>query len=146
MSFDILYFRNRLESFDEGVEFGFQNLNHGREWIPLAFYSFRRTPRNDDIKVGSELMPGDIVNIRGYNVFYSLVGSTITHNAQLKLCGNEIIRNNNSLSFRWLQTIVTNRATNADSVYLDNVMISINSSQEQALFNDNFNSEIIIIK
>ena len=72
MNFDILFssFGSRiLESFDEGVEFGFQNLNHGREWIPLTFYSFQRpNQRDEDIKIGPELMFGDtIATIRGYN-------------------------------------------------------------------------------
>ena len=146
MNFDILFSsRNRLESFDEGVEFGFRNLNHGREWIPLAFYSFLANQREDDIKLGSELMSHNrtsgFINIRGCSVFYSIIRE---RRAQLKLCGSEIIRNNASLSFRWLQTIVANRASNADLTYLDNVMISTNSPQEHVLFNDDFNSEIMI--
>ena len=147
MKFDILFGirgGKLLDSFDEGVEFGFRNLNHGREWIPLTFYSFRRTPRDDDIKLGSELMPGDFVNMRGHSVFYSLVSGTVTHNAQLKLCGNEIMQNNASLNFRWLQTVVISHAENADVAYLDNVIISINSPREHGLFNDDFNSGIMI--
>ena len=145
MNFDILFSSgNRLESFDEGVEFGFRNLNHGREWIPLAFYSFLANQREDDIKVGSELMPGDIVNIRGYGVLYSLVGGTNAHSAQLKLCGNEIMQNNASLSFRWLQTVITSRTKNADPAYLENVMISIISPQEHVLVKEDFNSEMMI--
>ena len=150
MNFSILFSsRNILESFDEGVEFGFQNLNHGREWIPLAFYSFQ-SRRNDGIKVGSDLMPlnltSGLVDIRGCSVFYSLVGGTSAHSAQLKLCGREIMQNNASLNFRWLQTVVTSCANNADPAYLDNVMISINSPQEHdiVLFKDDFNSEMMI--
>ena len=136
---------NRLDSFEEGVEFSFQDLNYGREWIPLAFYSFLTNRRDDDIKLGSELMSHNqtsgFVNIRGYSVLYSITGRC---SAQLKLCGSEIIRNNASLSFRWLQTVVTSRDNNADPIYLDNVMISTNSPQEHVLFNDDFNSEIMI--
>ena len=134
-----------LNSFDEGVEFGFQNLNHGREWIPLAFYSQNIQQRDNNITVGSDLMPG--VNIRGYNVSYSLDGATIR--AELKLCGSEIMQNNGSLSFRWLQTIILGRSANTDETYLDDIMISINFPEEHnrsnmTLFDDDFNSEMMI--
>ena len=151
MNFEILFSsRNILESFDEGVEFGFQNLNHGVEWIPLAFYSFQRPHiRDDEIKLGPELMPNDnIAIIRGYNVFIYLVGGTIAHRAELKLCGNEILGSDASLKFRWLQTVVSSSAANADPVYLDNVTISINSTQQLqyniVLFKDDFNDGMMI--
>ena len=149
MNFDILFssFGSRiLESFDEGVEFGFQNLNHGREWIPLTFYSFQRPNRRDkDIKIGPELMSDDtIATIRGYNVSIFLVGGRNPHRAELKLCGSEIMQNNASLSFRWLQTVVSNNATNGDPAYLDNIRISVNTTQECVLFNDDYNNEMMI--
>ena len=78
-----------MDSFDEGVEFGFQILNSGREWIPLAFYSFHII-RDEQIKIGPELMLNDnIIVIRGYSVPIYIVG---THRAELKLCGSEIIQ------------------------------------------------------
>lgn len=148
MSFNILFSsRNILETFDEGVEFGFQNLNNGREWIPLAFYSFQRpNRRNNDIKLAPELMLNDnVTTIRGYRVFIYFVGGTIAHSAELKLCGNEIVRNNALLKFRWLQTVVSSSDPNTDPVYLDNVTISINSTQQQhVLFQDDFNSGMTI--
>ena len=148
VNFDILFSRgNILETFDEGVEFGFQNLNQGREWIPLTFYSFQNTNRRDgDIKVGSESTFGDNhIIIRGYNVPFALVGGTVTHRAEFKLCGSEIVHNNASLSFRWIQTVISSRDANADPVYLDNIAISINSTQQQnVLFKDDFNSGIMI--
>lgn len=143
MNFDIQFFGNTLETFDEGVEFGFRNLNHDREWIPLVFYRSSQHRRNDDIRVGSEWAPGDhFVNIRGYNVFVTFIRN---HSAELKLCGKEILYTKASLSFRWLQTVISSRANNSDAAYLDNVRITIFSpEQDVLLFNDNFNSETVI--
>ena len=135
-----------VDTFDEGVEFGFQNLNCVREWIPLAFYSFHiPTMRDEQIKIGPELMFGDnITVIRGYSVPIHRVGSTMAHGAELKLCGSEIIQN---MSFRWLQTVVTQSTNNSDTVYLDNVAISINFPEGHnimMLLDDDFNDEMMI--
>ena len=143
MNFDIIFAGtgNRLDSFDEGVEFGFRNLNSGRGWIPLVFYSFYDiAQRNVQIKIGPMLT----VVIRGYNVPIYVVG---THRAELKLCGSEIIQSNASLSFRWLQTALTKITTNIDTAYLDNVAISINFPEGyniMTLLEDDFNSEVVI--
>ena len=152
MNFDIRFgngsqLGSRLNSFDEGVEFGFQNLNHDREWIPLAFYSFRNpTVRNEEIKIGPDLMLNDSVTlIRGYNVSIYRVGSVNEHRAELKLCGSEIMQNNVSLSFRWLQTVESSSASESDIAYLDNVKISINNFPEKTIvFSDLFNSQSTI--
>ena len=157
MNFDILFVNNgssrpMLNSFDEGVEFGFQNLNHNREWIPLAFYSFHNpTRRNEEIKIGPDLMLNDrITLIRGHNASIYLVGGTIVHKAELKLCGSEIMQNNASLSFRWLQTVKSSSASNSDIAYLDDVKININNFPEEhngtlsIIFFDCFNSESMI--
>ena len=129
-----------LDSFDEGVEFGFQILNRDRGWIPLAFYSFHvPTKRDEHIKIGPELMLSDNITVmRGYSVPIYRVG---THRAELKLCGSEIIQNNASLSFRWLQTVVTQNKENADTAYLDNITISINfpEGHNMTLLDDDFN-------
>ena len=135
-----------VDSFDEGVEFGFLNLSSSREWIPLAFYSFHiPTKRDEEIKIGPELMFGDnITVIRGYSVpIYDRVG---THRAELKLCGSEIIQSNASLRFRWLQTVFTGNRSNTDTVYLDNVAISINfpEGHNTTLLDDDFDSETMI--
>ena len=129
------------------MEFGFRNLNSGREWIPLVFYSFYNTAaarNNEQIKIGPTL--GDTVVIRGYSVPIYLVGGTITHRAELKLCGSEIIQSNASLSFRWLQTVITDSASNRDIAYLDNVAISINfpEGHNMTLLDDDFNDELMI--
>ena len=150
VNFDIMFVGSgsrgpRIDSFDEGVEFGFQNLNSGREWIPLAFYSFHSPGLRDErIKIGPELMLSDnIIVIRGYSVPIYYVG---THRAELKLCGSEIIQSSASLSFRWLQTVITDSAPNRDTVYLDNVTISINfpEGHNMTLLDDDFNDEMMI--
>ena len=147
MNFNIRFFGGslgpRLNSFDEGVEFGFQNPNHNREWIPLAFYPFiNPTLRNEEIKIGPDLMLNDrITLIRGYNVSIYRVGG---HRAELKLCGSEIMQNYTSLSFRWLQTVESSNASNSDIAYLDNVNITINNfpeEHEKTIFSDHFNNE-----
>ena len=128
MNFNILFGSDgspgpRLNSFDEGVEFGVQNRNHNREWIPLAFYSFHNpTSRNEEIKIGPDLMLNDRVTlIRGYNVSIYLVGGTMVQGAN---------------------------ASNSDIAYLDNVNISINNFPEEhertTIFSDHFNSESMI--
>jgi hypothetical protein len=151
VSFDIIFvsngsLRQRLNTFDEGMEFGFQNLNRGREWIPLVFYLShdRNTARRDErINIGPTLSDNNITVIRGYSV--PIVNMT-THRAELKLCGSEMIQNNASLSFRWLQTVYTRSVDNADTVYLDNVTISINFPEgyNTALLDDDFNNETVI--
>ena len=152
MNFDIIFAGvgrrgPMVDSFDEGVEFGFRNLNRGREWIPLAFYSFAFF-RDDEIKIGSELLSlsDNTFVIRGSSVPIYRVGSTIARRAEMKLCGSEIIQNNASLSFRWLQTVVTDSVRNRDIAYLDNVAISINfpEGHNMTLLDDDFNNEMMI--
>ena len=130
---------SNLDSLDEGMEFGYRNLKSGSEWIPLAFYSSLENPREDQIKVGER--NGDKITIRGYSVpFIRGDGNS----AQLKLCGSEIIQNDASLSFRWLQTVIFIRQPSVDDINLDNVQISINSPQQHVLFMDNFNNQMSI--
>ena len=89
---------------------------------------------------------GDIVSIRGYNVSFSesLVGGTNAHRADLKLCDREIMQNNASLSFRWLQTVTSQTKPDSVLVYLDNITISVNSSEEYVLLMDAFNNATMI--
>jgi hypothetical protein len=147
VNFDILFGEGgrsgpRLDSFDEGVEFGFRNLNRGRGCIPLAFYSPARTNRDERIRIGPELS-NDITIIRGYSVPTYGVGSMIVHRAELKLCGSEMIQNNASLSFRWLQTVFSDSSNNRDTVHLDNVAISTNFPEGHNI-EDDFNNETMI--
>ena len=84
------------------------------------------------------MLSDNITVMRGYSVPIYRVG---THRAELKLCGSEIIQNNASLSFRWLQTVVTQNKENADTAYLDNITISINfpEGHNMTLLDDDFN-------
>ena len=132
---------DRLETLDEGVEFAYRIEDSDSEWIPLAFCS-SRLERGDLIRVG----PGELIDnyliIRGYSVpFY--FGDT--HNATLKLCGNDIIQDNVSLSFRWLQTIASFVRPSVDEVSIDNVQIDFHTSTLQyALLVDNFDNQTSI--
>ena len=129
-----------LDALDEGVEFGYSK--NGNEWIPLAFYS-SRTNRDDQINVG-ELRMDNSLTIRGYAIPF-INGNT--HNVTLKLCGSEIIQDNVSLSFRWLQTLSSILAPSVDDIALDDVQISTSSSalqQNIVLLKDDFNNQVTI--
>ena len=130
-----------LETLDEGVEFAYRIEDSDSEWIPLAFYS-SRIERDDQIRVGPGELIGSNLTIRGYSVPFH---HGDTHNVTLKLCGSDIIQDNASLSFRWLQTIPSPLNSSVDEVAIDDVQISINSSTLQhVLLMDNFNSQTSI--
>ena len=142
-SLDLSAGSGNLETLDEGVEFAYRIEDSDSEWIPLAFYS-SQTDRDDLIRVGPGELIGSNLTIRGYSVpFY--FGDT--HNVRLKLCGSNIIQDNASLSFRWLQTIPAAIQISNDEVAIDDVQISINSSTLQhdiVLLMDNFNNQTSI--
>ena len=145
VAFDLDFPNNRLDSFDEGVELGFRDLNSGREWIPLTFYASRVTSiRDDKIKVGDIILMNDTINIRGYNVPFILMGSA--QSVQLKVCGKEIERASATISFRWLQTVLSPGVEGNEAVVLDNVAIYISFPQLQVLLIDNFNNQDTIIE
>ena len=125
-----------LSSLDEGVEFGYR-INDS-PWIPVVFYS-SVTDRDDQIRVGE--LNGNILTIRGYSVPF-IHGDT--QSAQLKLCGSEIIQNNASLSFRWLQTSRSVLDQNLDDIVLDDVQISTFSPQQHVLVMDDFDGQMTI--
>ena len=134
-----------LNSFDEGLEFAFRNLNGSREWIPLMFYSSSEPTnnnRNTNIMVGDRV--SDKLIIRGYNVSYMNTGTNCTTQL-LKICGDEIAQNHsyfNWIQFRWLQTTVQARAQNRDRILLDNIQISVHLFQQQHMaFADEFDSQ-----
>ena len=141
MKFDLTFPNNRLDSFDEGVEFAFQNLNIGKEWIPLVFYTSRTlSVRDEEISI-AEIMLGDSnFNLRGYNVSFLNIATT-SHNIQLKICGRGVIQDGAVLTFRWLQTIVGISSENLDETFLDNVQVSINFPQHSVVFMDDFNGQ-----
>ena len=76
-----------LNSFDEGMEFAFRNLNGSREWIPLMFYSSTNKRSRNNNMVGDRV--SDKLIIRGYNVSYINI-DTSPHTQLLKICGNDI--------------------------------------------------------
>ena len=126
-----------LDSLDEGVEFGYR-LNDD-EWIPLAWYSSLAN-RDDSIKVG--MLTNNNLMVRGFSVPF-IHGNT--HNIALKLCGSEVIEDNASLSFRWLQTADSIVQPSVDDIAIDDVQIGINSSTLQlVLLMDNFDNQMSI--
>lgn len=131
-------FTSRDPVFDEGIEFGYRNIDIDGEWIPLLFISpVTELEREEQISVGTISSPNS-VNIRGYSVPFRIEGQSVE--IQLKMCGDKVIQNNTLLAFRWLQTVVQSNTLNRSSqVYLDNVRLSINSSH--VLFMDNFNDQ-----
>lgn len=142
MKFDLAFPNNRLDSFDEGVEFGFRNLNVGKEWIPLFFYASRSLSiRDREISVGEITFGDSNFDLRGYNVSF-LDTATFNNKVQLKLCGSGVIQDGAVLNFRWLQTIVGIAVENLDETFLDNVQVSIlNFPQDSVLYMDNFNDQ-----
>ena len=136
-----------LNSFDEGVEFSFQNLNGSGEWIPLVFYSTRTNPRGMSNYVGDFLFDETLIKIRGYDVNYIILGKDTSVEVELKVCGEEIERSDGLLNwvrFRWLQTVEQGRAQKRDRVLLDNIQISAHSTQQHMIFSDSFDNETSI--
>ena len=133
-----------LDSFDEGLEFAFRNLNGSREWIPLMFYSSSDPTdnRNTNIMVGDRV--SDKLKVRGYNVSYMNTGTNCTTQL-LKICGDKIAQNHryfNWIQFRWLQTVKQEREPKRDRILLDNVQISAYLFQRQhVLFTDEFDNQ-----
>ena len=143
---------NSLNSFDEGVEFSFQNLNSSsREWIPLMFYSSRHTSvRNDRIYIGEVNHHSGLVNIRGYNVPYIIISNDASQSLEVCviICGSEISQHsrqfiNNWIQFRWLQTVTQEIGHNRDIVILDDITISSYLIQQYIvkILADDFNNQ-----
>ena len=138
---------NNLDSFDEGVEFSFRNLNSSsREWIPLMFFT-SRDRRDESINIGRVNTSSSRVQIRGYSVLYN---SAIANDASrsldvnLSICGSEIVQSNgvfNHIQFRWLQTVTQIARSNRDRVLLDNVEIYSYLIKKYQIFMDDFNDQ-----
>ena len=68
-----------------------------------------------------------------------------TQNVALKLCGNDVIEDGASLSFRWLQTVNSRLEEGVDDIAIDDVQIGIKSSTLQlVLLTDNFDNQMSI--
>jgi hypothetical protein len=135
---DLVTDSGNLDSLDEGVELGYRISDN--EWIPLAWFSSRNN-RDNPIKVG-ELVDINLI-VRGFSVpFYHRNLTNVT----LKLCDSEITENGASLSFRWLQTVLSVLNPNVDDISIDDVHISIRSPAQQTdmLLVDNFNDQMNI--
>jgi hypothetical protein len=139
--------QNGLDSFDEGVEFAVRlcdDLTECQDWIPIRFYTQNDiTKRNDIILIGNSHDSVNEIVLRGYNVSYTIYADDDFHEVQLTLhvC-SESIAQNDSIQFRWLQTVRLNQK-GADQVNLDNVKIVFNSSLEgeRVLLEDDFNDQ-----
>jgi hypothetical protein len=139
---------NPLNSFDEGVEFSFRNLNSSsREWIPLMFFTSRNpNDRGEGIHIGDA--SSGRVQIRGYSVLYD---STITNDASrsvnLNICDSEIVQSSgifNYIQFRWLQTARQSADPNRDRILLDDIEICSYLIKEYQIFMDDFNNQTIL--
>ena len=128
---------SKLDSLDEGVEFGYRLNNN--EWIPLVWYS-SRDKRDDWTEVGT--LTNNNLMVRGFSVPF-IHGDTI--NVTLKLCGSEVIEDGASLSFRWLQTVNSSVRPSVDDIAIDDVQIVISSSTlQRVLLMDNFDNQMSI--
>ena len=137
---------NTLDSFDEGVEFSFRNLNSSsREWMPLMFFTSRNN-RDGLINIG-DTTSSSRVQIRGYSVLYN---STIANDASrpldvnLSICGSEVVQSNgtfNHIQFQWLQSTAQTADPNRDTALLDKVEICSYSIKKHQIFMDDFNNQ-----
>jgi hypothetical protein len=136
-SLDLVTDDGNLDSLDEGVEFAYRISDNKLKWIPLAWYS-SRSSRHNRIKVG-KLMDNNLI-VRGFSVPFF---NGDIRNVQLKLCGSEILEDGASLSFRWLQTVISILRPSVDDIAIDDVHISIRSPAQHiddiVLLVDNFN-------
>ena len=139
-----------LNSFDEGVEFSFRNLNSSsREWIPLMFYSSRCTnTRNGRIYIGEVNDTSGQVKIRGYDVPYIIISNDASQSLEPRviICGSEISQHSgqfNWIQFRWLQTVTQTSDPNRDRIVLDDIAISSYLTQQHIvkIFADDFNNQ-----
>ena len=136
---------NTLDSFDEGMEFSFRNLNSSsRELIPLMFYT--STDRRDgQINIGRVNTSSGRVQIRGYSVLYNIANdASRSLDVNLSICGSEITQSNgifNHIQFRWLQSTVQPAEPNRDIVLLDNVEICSYLIKKYQIFMDDFNDQ-----
>ena len=139
------YTLRNLDSFDDGFELSFRNNeNGGGTWIPLWFFSAIETTVRTvhDISLGSITDDG-LLTLRGYPVNFTV--SENLSEANIKLCGPGVFNNQTDKGlfnwrFRWLQT-VANDMDEDDVIYIYNVSITVNDTQQLLLFQDHFSTE-----
>ena len=116
----------RLDNFDEGVEFAFRLSSSQMEWIPIVFVFPRETAAPQSlIPIGTL----DNLSLRGYSLEMDqavLIQPGIQQEFNYTICGPQLPKFNGSeyIQFRWLQTsqLLTNN-NHKDVWSLDNVTI-----------------------
>ena len=145
-----------LDNFDEGLEVAFYNLNRGREWIPIWFYS----QYNHSVRSVQNISLGEIINsrylaLRGHNVRYTVAqnDSNSTQNiANIRLCGPNVFSVEAhagffNWQFRWQQTVAVDdeNDTDGDIIHINNVtIVVVNKTNEQRLtiFEDDLQNDL----
>ena len=116
-----------LDSFDEGLEVSFRQLNGN--WIPIGFYSeHNSTNRNHEISLG-DINDGQLT-IRGYPVTFTVAESQSNNEAIIRLCGENVFgpETEDELfqwRFRWLQTALKDDNDDTDVIHIDNITIDV---------------------
>jgi len=138
VNFELLFPQgcNRIDHFDEGVEFAFR-LDFEMMWVPIVYIAPNK-PQRFRINIGD---PNNLV-LRGYAVESRIlpVESSLLYSVQL--CG--FSNQSESIQFRWLQTSIAHfDNTFKDIAGLDNVQISYEPEDgvRMVLLEDSFESE-----
>ena len=144
-----VYIFRSLDSFDEGLELSFQNNMNGRErWIPLWFFSAQQSRTVHDIDLGG-IIDERLLSLRGYPVNFTLSENYSTSEANIKICGPGVFNDQSAKGlfnwrFRWLQTVANDPMDGIDeddAIYIYNVSIMVNDTQQLLLFQDHFSTE-----
>ena len=143
------YIFRSLDSFDEGLELSFQSDTNGRgRWIPLWFFSAQQSTVRTvhDIDLG-DIMDEGLLSLRGYAVNFTV--SENYSEANIKICGPGVFNDQSAKGlfnwrFRWLQTVANDPMDGIDeddAIYIYNVSIMVNDTQQLLLFQDHFSTE-----
>ncbi len=121
-------------------------MNGRGRWLPLWFYSQSTVRTPHDIDLGY-IRDERLLSLRGYPVNFTI--SENYSETNIKLCGPGVFNNQTAKRlfnwrFRWLQTVANdpmNGADEDDTIYIYNVSITVNDTQEMMLFQDYFSTE-----
>lgn len=125
---------NRINSFDEGVEFAIQ-VNSNGEWVPITLViRIDETDLVNGFVVGRHIsIDGNVVDevvIRDYRIAPDAVGIESIYNFSVRVC-NFVADPLNSVQFRWLQTSIINIDGDMKDVWaLDYVHISYHDQDQ----------------